>query len=169
MRIELKPMHPEDWEAVRDIYLEGIQTGRATFEVSAPGWDEWNANHLPFCRLVAWMDDGASGERVGGWAALSPISQRVAYSGVASISVYIAGWARGQGVGKALIGALISESEQAGIWTLQSTIFAINEASRALHRSCGFREVGRRERIAQRDGVWLDTVIMERRSRVVGV
>jgi phosphinothricin acetyltransferase len=162
-------MRPDDWEAVRAIYEEGIGSGLATFETSAPGWDDWDQNHLPGCRLVAWLEDGEAGGRVAGWAALSPVSRRKVYAGVAEISIYIAGWARGQGVGKALLSALIAESEQAGIWTLQATIFAENTASRALHRACGFREVGQRERIARRNGVWHDTVIMERRSRAIGV
>lgn len=165
----ISTMRPDDWEAVRAIYAEGIGSGLATFETSVPGWEDWDHNHLPNCRLVAWLEDGSAGERVAGWAALSPVSRRKAYAGVAEISVYIAGWARGQGVGKALLNGLITEAEQAGIWTLQATIFAENTASLALHRVCGFREVGRRERIAQRDGVWHDTVIMERRSRVIGL
>ncbi len=169
MQTIIKVMRPEDWEAVRAIYEEGIGSGLATFETSAPGWEDWDHNHLPGCRLVAWQEDGEPARRVAGWAALSPVSRRKAYAGVAEISIYIAGWARGQGLGKALLNALITESERAGIWTLQATIFAENTASRLLHRACGFREVGWRERIARRDGVWRDTVIMERRSRVIGL
>lgn len=165
----IKAMRPEDWEAVRAIYEEGIGSGLATFETGTPGWEDWDRDHLPGCRLVAWLEGGEGGGRVAGWAALSPVSRRKAYAGVAEISIYIAGWARGQGVGRALLNALVAESEQAGIWTLQATIFAENTASRSLHRVCGFREVGWRERIAQRDGVWRDTVIMERRSRVIGL
>ncbi len=167
MKIELKPMRPEDWPSVRAIYEEGLATGLATFETRAPEWEDWDQNHLLPCRIVAWPVDEESG-RAAGWAALSPVSRRKVYAGVAEVSIYIAAWARGQGVGRALLTALIAESERAGIWTLQATIFAENLASQALHRSCGFREVGRRERIAQREGVWHDTVILERRSKVVG-
>jgi len=160
----IEAMRPDDWPAVRTIYEEGILTGSATFETTAPAWDAWNNSHLACCRLAARVEG-----RVAGWAALSPISSRKAYSGVAEISLYVAGWARGQGVGKALLEDLIRESEKAGIWTLQATTFAENIASQNLHRSFGFREVGRRERIAQRDGIWHDTVILERRSKTFGV
>ncbi len=164
MNAVIDVMRPDDWEAVRAIYEEGIASGLATFETGAPAWENWNLNHLPVCRLAA-----RSGDRLAGWAALSPVSRRKVYAGVAEVSIYIAGWAHGQGLGRALLKELIAESERAGIWTLQATIFAINTASLRLHRSCGFREVGRRERIAQRDGIWLDTVVLERRSAVVGV
>jgi L-amino acid N-acyltransferase YncA len=153
-----------DWEQVRAIYLEGIATGQATFQTSAPEWEEWDAGHLPHCRLVARTDG-----RVLGWAALSPTSKRACYAGVAEVSVYIAAAARGQGVGKALLAALIAASEEHGIWTLWAAIFPENAASIRLHVQAGFREVGRRERIAQLHGVWRDTVILERRSQVVGV
>ncbi len=164
MNVVVKSMRPEDWEAVRAIYSEGLATGVATFETSAPGWEDWDNNHLPCCRLAAWSQEAGTGERLAGWAALSPVSRRKVYAGVAEVSVYIAGWARGQGAGRMLLEALIRDSEQAGIWTLQASIFAENTASRALHRSCGFREVGLREKIARRDGAWHDTVLMERRS-----
>ncbi len=167
MKIAIKAMRPEDWEAVRAIYVEGLATGVATFETGAPDWEDWNNNHLPCCRLVAWSQEDESEGRPAGWAALSPVSRRKVYAGVAEVSVYIAGCARGQGIGRTLLVALIHTSEQAGIWTLQASIFAENAASRALHRSCGFREVGLREKIAQRDGVWHDTVLMERRSKKI--
>ncbi len=167
MNVVVKAMRPDDWEAVRAIYDEGLATGIATFETSAPGWEEWNNNHLPCCRLVAWSQEDETGERPAGWAALSPVSRRKVYAGVAEVSVYIAGWARGKGAGKALLAALIAESERAGIWTLQASIFAENTASRGLHRACGFREVGLREKIARRDGVWHDTVLLERRSKKI--
>jgi phosphinothricin acetyltransferase len=169
MKANLEALRPEDWPSVRAIYEEGIATGLATFETSAPEWVDWDQNHLPCCRLVAWQAAEDGSQRIAGWAALGPVSRRKVYAGVAEISIYIAGWARGQGVGRTLLATLITESEQAGIWTLQATIFAVNSASLALHRSCGFREVGRRERIAQRDGIWHDTVVLERRSRIVGV
>lgn len=157
-------MRPDDWDDVRAIYEEGMATGLATFETHAPDWPAWNSAHHAACRIVARAEG-----RVAGWAALSPVSSRKVYAGVAELSVYIAGWARGQGIGKGLLAALIPLSEQAGIWTLQASIFAVNRASYALHAGAGFREVGRRERIAQRDGIWRDTIILERRSRVVGV
>lgn len=163
MDFVIEPMRADDWEAVRAIYLEGIATGNATFETSAPSWEEWDAKHLPNCRLVA----RANGEVIG-WVALLPVSTRKVYAGVVEESVYIAEKARGQGVGKALLNAVIAESERAGIWTIQTAIFAENTASIALHKSCGFREVGYRERIGQMNGVWRNTVMLERRSKVVG-
>jgi L-amino acid N-acyltransferase YncA len=156
-------MTRDDWETVRAIYLEGIATGNATFETEAPDWATWDNNHLKGCRLVARV-----GNEVIGWAALSPISSRGCYSGVAENSIYISGPARGKGVGRALLGALVAESERDDIWTLQTSIFPENRASIAIHKACGFREVGRRERIAQLNGVWRDTVFLERRSKVVG-
>jgi L-amino acid N-acyltransferase YncA len=152
-------MRPEDWEAVRSIYLQGIATGNATFATSAPDWDEWNATHLPFCRVVA-----RSGVELLGWAALSPWSRRQVYAGVAEISIYVAQQARGRGIGTALMAALIAESEQNGIWTLQAGIFPENEASVALHQRFGFRVVGVRERIGRMNGLWRDVILMERRS-----
>ena len=157
-------MRPQDWDFVRAIYLEGITTGQATFETEAPDWERWDAGHLPQCRLVARSGDG-----ILGWAALSPVSRREVYAGVAEVSVYVAPSARGLGVGGALMRALIEASELHGVWTLQSSIFPENHASVALHLKHGFREVGRRERIARRHGVWRDTVVLERRSRVAGV
>jgi phosphinothricin acetyltransferase len=153
-----------DWEFVRAIYLEGIATGQATFETEAPDWERWDAGHLPLCRLVARNGDG-----VLGWAALSPVSRREVYAGVAEVSVYVAVSARGFGVGGPLMRALIEAAERHSVWTLQSSIFPENLASLALHLKHGFREVGRRERIARHHGVWRDTVVLERRSRVVGV
>jgi L-amino acid N-acyltransferase YncA len=162
MRID--PMQPEDWPLVKTIYEEGIATGQATFETEAPEYESWDAAHLHDCRLVAKMD-----ETVVGWAALSPVSSRCVYGGVAEVSVYIAASAREQGVGRTLLTALINASEQAGWWTLQSTTFRENIASIGLHKACGFREVGIRERIGQHHGVWRDTVLMERRSAVIGI
>ena len=153
-----------DWPAVRAIYEEGIATGNATFETVAPEWAAWNAARLPCCRLVA-----RRGRRVAGWAALSPVSSRAVYSGVAEVSVYVAAAARGQGVGRLLLEGLVAASEEAGFWTLQAGIFPENAASLALHRACGFRVVGRRERLAQLHGVWRDALLLERRSGKVGV
>jgi L-amino acid N-acyltransferase YncA len=163
MDITIEQMTPQDWDAVRTIYLEGIATRNATFETEAPGWEKWERDHRRDCRLVA-----RKGDRMVGWAALSPVSGRCVYAGVASLSIYVAEVARGQGVGKALLQALIAASEQQGIWTLEAGIFPENEASLALHTSCGFRMVGRRERIGQMDGVWRDVIFLERRSQVVG-
>ena len=152
-------MKPTDWEAVRAIYVEGIATGNATFETEAPDYETWNRNHLNFARLVARTDAG-----VVGWAALAPVSSRQVYSGVAEVSVYVAEAARGMGVGIALLRSLIEESERNGIWTLQAGIFTENSASIALHERCGFRRVGRRERIGALKGVWRDVILLERRS-----
>ena len=157
-------MRPDDWEAVRQIYAEGIATGQATFEQQPPDWPQWDEGHLKVCRLVARLEDG-----VVGWAALSPVSRRPVYAGVAEVSIYVAAGQRGKGVGKELLQAVIEASERAGIWTLQSSTFPENTASLRLQTSCGFRIVGRRERIGCLDGVWRDTILLERRSAVVGL
>ena len=154
-------MRANDWEQVRAIYVEGIRSGHATFETQAPSWERWDEAHLPFARLVL-----RDGERVLGWAALSPVSKRKVYRGVAEVTVYVAEQARGQGIGRALLESLIAAAEANGIWTLQASIFPENTASCELHRRCGFREVGRRERIAMLSGVWRDTLLFERRSPV---
>ena len=153
------------WPAVKAIYEAGIATGNATFETQAPAWQAWDTAHLGHCRLVAVDAAGT----VLGWAALSPASGRCVYGGVAEISVYIAADARGQGVGRALLQALIAESEAHGIWTLQAGTFEENKASIGLHTQAGFRVIGYRERIGQHHGVWRNTVQMERRSSTVGV
>jgi phosphinothricin acetyltransferase len=157
-------MTAADWEQVRSIYLEGIATGHATFETDAPEWEKWDAGHLRKMRLVAREGAGA----ILGWAALSPVSDRCVYGGVAEVSVYVGEHGRGRGVGRALLEALIEASEQNGIWTLQAGVFPENAASVKLHLSCGFREVGRRERIGKMNGVWRDTLLLERRSQSVG-
>ena len=159
------PMRATDWNDVRAIYLEGITTGNATFETEVPTWDAWDKAHLAEPRLAARV--GIS--RVLGWAALTPVSGRCVYAGVGDLSVYVAAEARGRGVGRALLEALIESSERAGIWTLQAGIFPENAASLALHRGCGFRDVGRRERIGRMNGVWRDVLLLERRSLEVGV
>jgi phosphinothricin acetyltransferase len=164
MSVEIRPMEPADWERVRAIYEQGIASGQATFELEAPTWERWDAAHLPFARLVARFEG-----RVIGWAALSPVSGRCCYAGVAEASVYVDTDHRGQGVGRQLLLETIAESERRGIWTLQGGAFAENEASLRLQRACGFRVVGKRERIGQLHGVWRDTVLTERRSPVVGV
>jgi phosphinothricin acetyltransferase len=160
----LVPLQPEHWDAVAAIYHEGIATHNATFETEPPTWEAWDAGHLKDCRFVA-LRDGV----VVGWAALTPVSGRCVYAGVAEVSVYVAAAARGQGIGRLLLSALVEASEAAGLWTLQAGIFPENAASLAIHAICGFREVGRRERIGQMNGVWRDVVLLERRSERVGV
>ncbi|MBV8856116.1 MAG: N-acetyltransferase [Acidobacteria bacterium] len=164
MTIAVEKMLPEHWPGVRAVYEEGLATGDATFETEAPGWERWDASHLRACRLVALAEGG----RVAGWAALSPVSARKVYAGVAEVSVYVGADFRGLGVGRVLLEALVRESELEGIWTLQAGIFPENAASVALHKSCGFREVGRRERVGKLKGRWRDTVLLERRSQTVG-
>ena|SRR5215469_15267502 len=156
-------MTPQDWGAVRAIYLEGIATGNATFATSAPEWEEWDRTHLPLCRLV--VRSGA----VLGWAALSPVSRRQVYRGVAEVSVYVAERARGKGVGTALLSTLVTNSEREGIWTLQAGIFPENEASIQLHKQAGFRIVGVREKLGRDLGRWRDVILMERRSVRAGL
>ncbi|MGC2196968.1 MAG: N-acetyltransferase family protein [Terriglobales bacterium] len=161
--VRVTAMQPEDWPAVEEIYRQGIATGNATFETETPGWEKWNAGHHPHSRLVA-----RDPRQVLGWAALSPVSIRLVYAGVSEVSIYVADTARSKGVGKALLTTLIEHSELNGIWTLQAGIFPENAASISLHRSCGFREVGRREKIGLLKGVWRDVVLLERRSVKAG-
>jgi len=164
LHVIIQPMMMADWPEVVAIYKQGMATGLGTFETVAPSWEEWNAARSPHSRLVARED-----RAVIGWAALSPVSKRACYAGVAEIAVYVAETARGRGVGRALLTALIASSEANGIWTLQGVTIATNAPSVAIQQSCGFRLVGRRERIGKRDGTWHDTVILERRSATVGV
>jgi L-amino acid N-acyltransferase YncA len=161
---EIKAMRSEDWPAVQKIYSEGVATGNATFETETPPWEKWDQGHLQDCRLVAVNSEG-----ILGWAALSPVSTRRVYSGVAEVSVYVAATARGQGVGTLLLQSLVEQSEACGVWTLQAGIFPENVPSVALHKSCGFREVGLRQKLGQRSGVWRDVLLLERRSSRVGV
>jgi len=156
--LNLRNLVPDDWAGVERIYAEGIATRLATFETATPSWEEWDAGHLAAPRLVATL-----GDTMAGWAALSPVSRRTAYRGVAEVSVYVAESARRRGVGRALLGALLERADAAGLWTLQATIFAENLPSIRLHEEAGFRRVGRRERIAPLDGRWRDTVLYERR------
>jgi L-amino acid N-acyltransferase YncA len=160
--VEFRPLKSDDWDAVAEIYWDGMRNGLATFQTEVPSWAEWDAAHLPGHRLVADL----LGEVVG-WAALSPASRRRCYAGVVEDSIYVARGARGLGIGRALLDALVAGSEAAGIWTIQTSIFPENRASLALHERCGFRVVGTRERIAKRDGIWRDTVFLERRSEVI--
>jgi L-amino acid N-acyltransferase YncA len=163
MKFKIVAMQPEDWPAVREIYREGIATGNATFETELPDWKKWDGVHRGDCRLVA-----RDRNRVLGWAALSPVSIRRVYAGVAEVSVYVSASARGLGLGKELLEALVAESERHGVWTLQAGIFPENLASVALHQSCGFRKVGVRRQIGKMSDLWRDVVLFERRSSVVG-
>lgn len=163
LNFQLREMLVADWPAVRDIYLQGIASGHATFETTAPEFDVWDSNHLKVARLVLISDD-----QVAGWAALSKVSARQVYAGVAEVSVYVATEFRRKGFGETLLRALIEAAERNGIWTLQASIFPENTGSIQIHNRCGFREVGRRERIAKLNGSWRDTVLFERRSSSVG-
>ena len=162
--MKIRNLNPEDWLPVSEIYEEGIATKMATFEISAGTWEKWDQGHLNESRLVM-----AEGEEVLGWAALSSVSGRCVYSGVAEVSVYIRSLAKGRGIGTRLLEELIRQSEESGIWTLQAGIFADNHPSIKLHEKMGFRLVGSREKLGQLDGVWRDIVLMERRSVVAGV
>jgi L-amino acid N-acyltransferase YncA len=162
--IEIAQMQPVDWPFVRDIYREGIATGDATFETELPDWEKWDRVHRKDCRLLA-RESG----RVIGWAALSPVSGRKVYAGVAEVSVYVAAASRGRGVGKILLKDLVRESESNEIWTLQAGIFPENAASIALHKACGFRKVGVRRKIAKSGDLWRDVMLLERRSSRVGI
>ncbi len=169
MEYVINKMTSDDWGQVRSIYLEGIATGHSTFEAEAPDWEKWHSNHLPEPRLIA-----RAGGRVLGWAVLSPVSGRRMYSGVAEVSLYVGAQYRGEGIGSALLAALIEASERAGIWTLQGGIFPENTASLALVKKHGFREVGRREKVGRMTygelaRTWRDVILVERRSKVVGV
>ena len=156
--LRIEPLREDDWPAVARIYAEGIAGRLATFETEVPGWSAWDEAHLPEHRLVARV-----GDEVVGWAALTPVSRRAVYEGVADLSVYVAGTARGHGVGRALLAALVESARAGGLWTLQAGVFPENEPSLALHRSLGFRDVGVRERIGRLDGVWRDVVLLELR------
>lgn len=154
----------ENYPEVARIYGEGLQTGTATFETTIPSWEKWDSGHLPFGRIIAVEDINYLG-----WAALSPVSSRCVYGGVAEVSVYVAETARGKGAGAFLLKNLIEISEANNIWTLQSGIFRDNVASHKLHIKCGFREVGYKEKVGQLNGVWKDNLLLERRSKVVGI
>jgi L-amino acid N-acyltransferase YncA len=159
--VEVRDLRADDWPRVRRIYEEGIRSGDATFETEPPDWQSWDAAH-PELRLVAARDG-----QVVGWAALSPASSRLCYRGVGEVSVYVAEAARGSGIGRALLDRLVALSEAAGYWTLTAGVFPENEVSLRLHRACGFRDVGVRERHGESGGVWRDVVLLERRSEVV--
>jgi L-amino acid N-acyltransferase YncA len=162
--VKINPMLPQHWEAVKSIYEQGIATGHATFQTEAPTWAEWNTAHTQTCRLIAIMETN-----IVGWAALTPVSSRCVYAGVAEVSVYVATEARGKNIGNLLLQNLITESEKNNIWTLQSGIFPENKSSIALHQKNGFRIIGYREKIGKMGNTWRDNLILERRSSVVGV
>ena len=161
--VNVDAMNSADWPNISAIYLEGIATGNATFETITPSWEEWDRSHLPFGRLVA-----RQGRTIAGFAALSRVSQRSCYAGVAELSVYVAGWARGKRVGSALMEAAIRAAEHAGIWTIQGSIFPENVPSLKLCEAHGFRRVGTREKIGKTGDTWRDTVLVERRSKSIG-
>ena len=162
--VSIDAMAPAHWEGVRRVYLEGIATGDATFATDAPSWEAWDAAHRADCRLVALSEAGD----VLAWAALSKVSDRCVYGGVAEVSVYVAAEARGQGLGTRLLERLIESSEAAGLWTLQAGIFPENAASLSIHRRCGFRVVGVREKLGRLHGAWRDVALLERRSKIAG-
>lgn len=161
--IVIRELRPSDWEQVVIIYKQGIATEKATFQLEAPTWEYWDNNHLKECRLVAVVN-----EIVLGWFALTPTSGRCFYKGVAEVSVYINTNYLGQGIGSALFKEAIPKSEQLGFWTLESRIFPQNIGSIQLHEKFGFRNVGYREKLGQRKGIWLDVILLERRSKVIG-
>jgi L-amino acid N-acyltransferase YncA len=164
MDLKIENMREEDWEQVRSIYLEGIASGHATFETEAPSWEGWSAGHIQACNIVARVED-----KILGWAALSSVSGRCVYAGVAEVSVYVGQKYRGKKIGQTLLSILVERSEEEGIWTLQAGIFPENTSSIFLHKKCGFREVGRRDRIGKMKGIWRDVVLLERRSNTVGI
>lgn len=162
--MHIRKMQDNDWSSVAEIYTSGIATGIATFETEIPAFDDWTKAHLESCRFIA-----EKGNKVCGWVALSPVSGRCVYGGVAEVSVYVQDNCRGEGIGKALMEKLIEASEKAGLWTLQSGIFPENLASIKLHEQVGFRYIGKREKVGKLKGVWHDNLLFERRSSTVGI
>lgn len=159
-----KTLEKSDWALVSKIYQEGLDTGHASFETRDPSWEEWDNKHLKHCRIVAELN-----HNVIGWAALSPISSRYVYRGVAEVSIYVSNEFKGQKTGTKLLEKLIIESESHNIWTLQSGVFPENKASIAIHKNLGFREVGFREKIGKINGVWRNTILLEHRSKIIGI
>jgi L-amino acid N-acyltransferase YncA len=162
--MDIRHIEAKDYIQLAEIYRQGIATGIATFQTEAPDWADWDKSHLSYGRIGAF-----EGDIMAGWAALTAVSNRCVYAGVAEVSVYIAANFRGHGIGELLLSHLITESEKAGLWTLQSGIFAENLASIKLHEKCGFRQIGYREKIGKKDNQWKDNIIMERRSKIVGI
>lgn len=164
MSIKLRKLTASDWTSVAEIYKQGIETGNATFQQAIPSWDEWNKAHISTCRLIIEVDN-----EVAGWAALSAVSSRPVYAGIAEVSVYVGSKYRGQQIGTKLLEAIISESESKGFWTLQAGIFPENLASIAIHKKAGFREIGYREKVGKMKDIWRNTVLLERRSTIIGI
>ncbi|SHG72171.1 GNAT family N-acetyltransferase [Flagellimonas flava] len=162
--MHVRKMTSTDWAQVSNIYAEGIATGFATFEQDVPDYDQWDQAHIKSCRLVV-EDEGC----ILGWAALSPVSSRCVYGGVAEVSVYVGAKSRGKGVGQLIMKELIAQSEDAGFWTIQSGIFPENEASISLHKKVGFRYIGKRERVGKIHGLWKDNLLFEKRSKAIGI
>jgi phosphinothricin acetyltransferase len=162
--LKIRKMEASDWPIVSKIYTEGIATSFATFETNTPTYEAWNSAHMPACRIVVLENN-----KVLGWAALSPVSSRCVYGGIAEVSVYVAEASRGKGAGKLLMETLIKQSEAEGIWTIQSGIFPENKGSIELHKKVGFRYIGKRERVGKLDGLWKDNLLFERRSKTVGI
>ncbi|MCD0465200.1 GNAT family N-acetyltransferase [Flavobacterium sp. ENC] len=160
--MEIRKLSVEDWQQVKSIYEKGIETGNATFQTSAPSWEDWNLSHLTSCRIVIENDN-----RLIGWAALTPVSSRCVYAGVAEVSVYVDPEQSGKGIGLLLLNELVKRSEAEGIWTLQAGIFPENKASIRIHEKAGFRILGIREKIGKQNGIWRDTALLERRSRLI--
>lgn len=162
--MEIRPITKDNFSEVVDIYKQGLATNIATFQNDLPQWEDWNKGHLDFCRISIYENN-----KMLGWTALTPVSSRCVYAGVAEVSVYIAQKERGKGIGKILLNELIKQSEANGIWMLQSGIFSENQSSIKLHEKCGFRMVGYREKIGKKNGIWKDNVLMEHRSKNIGV
>jgi len=164
LNVELKHINPQDWNTIARIYKLGIDTGIATFETETPSWNNWDLSHMQSCRIAAWLDN-----HIVGWAALSPVSDRCVYGGVAEISVYVDTSQSKKGIGTLLLHRIIIESEKEEIWTLQAGIFRENKASIQLHKKVGFREIGYREKISKQNGIWYDNIILERRSKTIEI
>jgi len=164
MEVALRPMIEDDWDSVAEIYRQGIETGNATFETNIPSWDKWSSTHLKACRIVATIENS-----IVAWAALVSVSERNVYSGVAEVSIYVSNNFKGLKIGTILLEKLISESEKEGFWTLQAVIFSENLASLKMHQDLGFRMVGVREKIGNMKGIWRNTILLERRSKIVGI
>jgi L-amino acid N-acyltransferase YncA len=164
MEIFFRPMTSDDWMSVAEIYRQGIETGNATFQREIPTWDEWHNGHITSCRIVAIIQN-----EIVGWAALTAVSRRCVYAGVAEVSVYVSNKYRGQKIGTKLLDKLIFESENEKFWTLQAGIFPENIASLKIHEELGFRKIGNREKIGKMNGIWRDTLLLERRSKIIGI
>ena len=164
MKLTFRFFDESDWGKISEIYEEGIKTENATFQTEIPNWSDWNNSHLTSCRIVVELNN-----EIVGWSALSPISSRCVYGGVAEVSVYVSNSHSGQKIGTKLLKKLILESEKNGIWTLQAGIFPENIASLKIHSNLGFRKVGYREKIGKMKGKWRDTILMERRSQNIGI